>query len=489
MKTFTFVVLLTGVVRAVQAQRAGDTRSIAERLVAVETGLLPPVTIAGRSSAMSLASRMSFHNVPAVSIAVVNDGVVEWARAYGVKDALTAEPVTTETLFQAASISKPVTAMAALHFVREGKLSLDADVNSSLASWKIPDVPHTASRKVTLRDILSHRSGLTNSIGSYASNETRLPTLVEALDGASTLKPRKVRVEFEPGSRSQYSGGGFSVLQLLLGDVAQRPFDALMRETVLEPLGMRHSFFEQPLPALLTGFAATGHDTSGRPIAGRWRVLTEAAAGGLWSTPSDLARFLVELRRAAYGASRGVLDSTLAQQMLTPQLKEWGLGVAVEGKGKATRFMHSGWNRGYRSLLIGFLESGDGAVVMTNGDSRGTEFIDEVMRAIARVYDWPAYRSRERRWSPAVGVRLGDYAGRYVIEAGPQFSVSVDGSRLFVSGGPFGDRRVELIREAADRYFVLVADVGFTFRRNGRGAVRDVVVQPADAPRVAVKIE
>jgi CubicO group peptidase (beta-lactamase class C family) len=470
--------------------RGSDTASIAERVAAVEGTLLPPVTIAGQPAGFSLGIRMAFYDVPGVSIAVINDRMVEWTRAYGVKDVSTLDPVTTETLFQAASISKPVTALAALRLVREERLALDVDLNTLLVSWKIPDNEYTTDRKVTLRDLLSHRSGLTNSIGAYASDERDLPTLIEALDGASPLKPRAVRVEFVPGTRSQYSGGAFTVLQVLLSDVTGSTFHDFMREVVLTPLGMRHSFFHQPLPSDLSPFAATAHGPDGDPHPGGWRVLNEAAAGGLWTTPSDLARFVVELQQAARGQSDRILDSTLTARMLTPELGRWGLGIALVGEGRARHFTHTGWNRGgYRSLIIGFPETGQGAVIMTNGESHGTEFIAEVVRAIAQVYDWPAYRSRERTLVTADTARYPEYAGRYQLEPRLHFVISAERARLFVSGGPFGTRRVELHPQSADTYFVMETDVAFTFRRNARGRMNEMVVQAPGQPRVARKID
>ncbi|HUF66281.1 MAG TPA: serine hydrolase [Gemmatimonadaceae bacterium] len=472
-----------------QSTAPPDGAVLSERIHAVEGGLQMPVTIRGRGG-MPIAERMSFHNVPGASVAVINGGRVEWARGYGVKEAGTSDSVASETLFQAASLSKPVTALAALRLVREGRLALDGDVNRSLVSWKIPGSAFTRNRKVTLRDILTHRSGLTNSIGAYAPDVHPVPTHVEALDGSSPLKPRAVRVEFEPGSRFEYSGGGFSVLQLLLEDVTGRRFAEFMHDTVLGPLGMQRSFFSQPLPDELERFAASGHGPDGSPMPGRWRVLPEAAAGGLWSTASDLARFAIELQEAVAGSSSRIIDSPLATQMLTPELRDWGLGISIRGQGAARYFTHTGWNRGYRSLLIGFVETGQGAVIMTNGDSRGTELISEIVLAIAQVYDWAVLRSRERT---AVAMDPGihpGYVGRYQIEPGLEFTVASDGSRLFISGGPLGSRNVELYRESTDTYFPLVTDVAFTFRRDERGVVTGLLVQPpeADAQRLATKV-
>jgi CubicO group peptidase (beta-lactamase class C family) len=491
---YVFAAILLATPQWVAAQvppsnRAADTVSVAGRIAEVESALLPPVTIAGRTAGMGISSRMEFYRVPGVSVAVINNGVLEWARAYGVKDVSTSEPVTTETLFQAASISKPLTAMAVLSLVREGRIALDVDINSLLMSWKIPENEFTAGRKVTLRDILSHRSGLTNSIGAYASDERQLPTLIEALNGASPLKPRAVRVEFVPGSRVEYSGGAFTVLQVLLEDVTGQPFDEFMRDAVLTPLGMVHSFFNQPLPRELAGFAATAHGPDGSVHPGRWRVLTESAAGGLWSTPSDIARFVLELQEAVRGRSDRILDSQLAGQMVAPRGGRWGLGIAVGGEGVTRHFTHVGWNRGgFRSLLIGFLDTGQGAVIMTNGESNSTEFIDELVRSIAQVYDWPILRSRVRSLSAADTAIYRQYVGQYEFEPGHYFTVTAADSKLFISGGPFGNRPVELYPESTDTYFVLTTDVAFTFRRSANGQVSEMLIQPPGESRIARKV-
>ena len=475
--------------QTLQSTAPPDAAVLSERIHAVEVGLRMPVTIRGRGG-MPIAERMSFYNVPGVSVAVINGGRLEWARGYGVKEAGTSDSVTSETVFQAASLSKPVTALAALRLVREGRLALDGEVNRSLVSWKIPENAFSRNRKVTLRDLLTHRSGLTNSIGAYAPDVHPVPTHVEALDGLSPLKPRAVRVEFEPGSRFEYSGGGFSVLQLLLEDVTGRRFDEFMHDTVLAPLGMQRSLFSQPLPNELERFAASGHEPDGSPMPGRWRVLPEAAAGGLWSTASDLARFAIELQEAFAGRSSRIIDASLAAQMLTPELRDWGLGISIQRQGAARYFTHTGWNRGYRSLLIGFVETGQGVVIMTNGDSRGTGLISEIVLAIAQVYDWPVLRSRERTAVAADPGMYPEYVGRYRIDPRLEFTVASEESRLFISGGPLGSRNVELYRESTDTYFPLVTDVAFTFHRNERGIVTGLLVQPgADAQRLAAKVE
>src|SRR5215207_10452393 len=193
------------------------------RRARVGRGLLPPVLIKG-APAWSIEERLRHYKVPGVSVAVIKDFKVEWARGYGFKDAEAREPVTERTLFQAGSISKPVAAMTILKKVEQGKLSLDEDVNARLASWKLPENEFTAKRKVTLANLLSHTAGLTvHGFPGYGVGAA-VPTLPQVLDGAPPANTAPVRVDLEPGTRFRYSGGGTTVMQLALEDVENRPF-------------------------------------------------------------------------------------------------------------------------------------------------------------------------------------------------------------------------------------------------------------------------
>jgi len=228
-----------------------------------------------------------------------------------------------------------VTAIAALRLVQAGKLNLDEDVNQKLGSWKVPENEFTKEKKVTLRGLLSHSAGVNvSSYTGYLSGE-QVPTLVQVLDGVKPANSPAVRVEAIPGSRFNYSGGGLTIVQQLLVDVEKKPFPDLMREIVFEPLKMKHSTFEQPLPKNLLALAAAGHNGKGETPAGRWRVFPEMAAAGMWTTPSDLARLVIEIQRAQAGQSNKFLSAATVNQMLAAQSGDWGLGFSVEGSGRA----------------------------------------------------------------------------------------------------------------------------------------------------------
>jgi CubicO group peptidase (beta-lactamase class C family) len=447
-------------------QRAAHESGHVQR---IENGLLTAVVIRGQPSELKLTERMAHYGVPGVSIAIINDGQVEWAKGYGVLEARGTKPVTDLTRFQAASISKPLTAMAALSLAQAGKLGLDDNVNLELKSWRVPDNEFTRDQKVTLRRLLNHSAGVTvEDVGSYAADE-RLPTLVQALDGVNPAHSPPIRVDMVPGTKWRYSGGGYSVVQQVLIDVTGQPFAELMQDLVLRKIGMSHSTFEQPLPRDWEAIAATGHDVNGEPLKGRWHIFPQAAAAGLWTTPTDLAQFAIELQRSYKGTSNRVLSVDMTRQMLTKQLGGYGLGLWLGGKDEITNFSHAGQNEGFTCILVAYLDTGRGAVVMTNGD-RGSGLFNEILRAIAREYGWPDYHPTEKTVADVNPAAYQSYVGEYDANGIPA-TISTDGKQLFVITPPLGPRRVRLFPSAGDRFFLLEQDVDLTFVKDPEGRV------------------
>jgi CubicO group peptidase (beta-lactamase class C family) len=378
----------------------GDFEQHIQRIV---NGLRPADS---RGGPTRLIDRMNELHIPGVSIAVILGGVIH-ARGFG-DAAIGGPPVTPETLFQAASISKPVTAVAALALVQAGKLDLDSDVNLSLKSWKIPANPFTDQSKVTLRRLLNHSAGITVPYFPGYPASAAVPTLRDVLNGAPLwcraldrfglsaqewfapcplANTAPVVVAHEPGVRFEYSSGAYAIVQQLLIDVTDKPFPKLLEEIVLKPFGMNHSSFLQPLPKEEAQTAATPYRATGTPVPGGPHIYPTLAAAGLWTTPTDVARFALGVLNAWMGRDTSVLSQATAIRMLTPGLGERGLGLTVRGASPHRRFLHRGVNDGFISLMIMF-ENGDGAVIMTNGD-RGEELIGEIMRSIATEYDWP----------------------------------------------------------------------------------------------------
>jgi CubicO group peptidase (beta-lactamase class C family) len=355
---------------------------IEARILRVERGLRPDAAIGGQPQLKwNIVERMKHYKVPGVSIAVISGGKVEWARGYGVT-AVGGKPVDSETLFQAGSISKPVTALTALRLVDEGKLSLDEDVNLKLRSWKVPENEFTKTQKVTLRRLLNHSAGFAHYFTGYTAGEP-LPSLLEILDGKKPANSAPIRVEIIPGTQFNYTGSGYVVVQQLVMDVTGKSFPKLVQEKVLGPLGMVHSTFQQPLPASLEADAAAGYNSDGTMVEGRWHTYPEMAATGLWSTPSDLARVVLELQNGGH-----ILKPASQREMLTKLLGDFGLGIALEENAGRKSFSHIGGNAGFKCYLFGYLDGGDGVVIMTNSDN-GYELIWEIMRSISAEYRWP----------------------------------------------------------------------------------------------------
>jgi len=446
---------------------SADAPPVEERIRRVEEGLMQTVSIAGRpAEKFKLSDRMKHFHVPGVSIAVIEDGAISWTHAYGVVEARSTHPVTPETLFQAASISKPVAATAALQFVQDGRLSLDEKVNKYLKSWHVPDNEFTKDEKVTLQRLLSHSAGLTvHGFPGYESG-VLLPSLPQILDGEKPANTAPVRVDTVPGTHYNYSGGGITIMQLLLCDLTGKPFPQLMSESVLDKIGMKHSTYEQPLSPSRAEFAATAHDRRGEPLKGKWHVYPEMAAAGLWTTPSDLARFAIELQRSLRGESNRVLSKDMTNQMLTRQIDDRGLGIELEGTGAAARFQHGGDNAGFHSMMIASMEDGYGAVVMTNGDA-GPSLWSEILMSIAAEYAWPNYQPRERKLSALSPAQLDRYTGAYQSATSP-VTIRRTGDHLEIS---LGERfAVEVYPESETRFFAMdgeLPDLNFTNGPNG----------------------
>ncbi len=449
--------------------RAGQA-SVDKRVLSVENGLLSPVRLKGGPlETMRLADQLARYKIPGVSVAVINGGKIEWAKAYGVREAGTDAAVTPETLFQAASISKAVTALAALHFVEKGVLSLDGDVNGKLVSWKVPANDFTARKPVTVRGILSHSAGLTvHGFPGYAPT-VEIPSLVSVLDGVKPANTAPIRVDAIPGSLWRYSGGGFTVLQQLLIDALHKPFPRLMAETVLGPAGMRDSTFEQPLPEDRLPSSAVAHLTNGKPVEGKRHIYPEMAAAGLWTTPSDLCRFAIEVMNSWNGRSRRVIGRDMARQMLTAQKDPSGLGVFLSGSGKGLRFEHGGANEGFSCMLVAYPETGQGAAVMVNSDAGG-KLDGEILRAISAAYDWPDFKPKEKalvRLDPSV---LDRYAGKYEVEPGFFVTVSRQGDGL-AARIPGDNAPIELLPESETHFFALDQNLELSFIRKEDGTV------------------
>jgi CubicO group peptidase (beta-lactamase class C family) len=318
----------------------------------------------------------------AVGLAVIADFELAWSETRGGSAGM---------LFQAGSISKPVTALAALELAAHGEVDLDADVNDRLTSWRLPGPPG-----VSLRQLLGHTAGLGVPFYPGYAQEAARPTLRQSLDGEAPAATQPVRVEAAARGRFRYSGGGYAVVQQLVADVTGQPFSEAAQALVLRPLGMTSSTFAQPLPPDL------------RPLAARpdWHIYPESAAAGLWTTPEDLARLAAAVAAAAAGHSTGTRPGPAAllvsEETAVPIRGEWmilpllglrwprscGLGMFGFGGG---RFGHVGGAASFFSVLVASVQDGNGAVVMTAANASPFPF--RLLRAVSDEQGWTGFRS------------------------------------------------------------------------------------------------
>lgn len=383
-----------------------------DRIKAVENNLAPLIVFGDTLPQLNLLQQMEKHGVTGLSIAVIKDYKLDWARGYGWADREEARPVTTNTRFQAASISKSINGLAILKLVQQGKLDLETDINQYLRSWKFPYDSLSKGKKITVANLLSHTAGLSvHGFPGYAITGER-PSIIQILDGTKPANSKPVRSIFEPGLKFQYSGGGTTISQLLLTDITGRKYEEYMEKEVLKPLGMSNSSFVQPPPANTE--LATAY-TGGNAVKGKYHIYPEQAAAGLWTTPTDLAKYIIETQLAYKNKSAKVLNQAFTQKRLTPYVdKEAALGVFITGKGVDRYFTHNGGNEGFVCTSYGSLEGGNGVVIMTNSDQ--FRIINEVVASVARVYGWKElYKPVFRTVYHPTKDTLAKYVGNYLL--------------------------------------------------------------------------
>jgi CubicO group peptidase (beta-lactamase class C family) len=363
---------------------------LSQRIKRVEQGLRPR-RLKTNQSPWTLEERMKHHHVKGVSVAVIHDFELDWAKGYGVRNAKTGDPVDDTTLFQVASVTKTIAAAVALKLVQSGILDLDRNVNDYLRSWKVPENEFTRRQKVTLRRILSHSAGLSvHGFRGYAEGEP-VPSIIEVLDGRPPANNEPVRVKAEPGTGYDYSGGGYTLLQLLVEDVTGKQLADLAKDLIFDPLGMTYSSIGLPHTESLSAQVALAHLKDGSYKRAHQFLEDGSGCCEMWTTPSDLARFAIAVQLALRGEEGLVLSPGTAKAMLTPTNSlNMGLGFFLRQFGPAVYFSHAGGNVGFSSWLIAHSEAGYGVIVTTN-TSGTTSIAMEIMFSVAEVYDWEGF--------------------------------------------------------------------------------------------------
>lgn len=478
--TFSFLLLFVTQVNA-QAQ---DQR-IKEKIRLVEENLVGPVQTQGKSG-WTIQERMAHYKVNGVSIAVIHNYKLEWAKGYGWADKVNKTPVTAKTLFQAGSISKSLNAVGVLKLAQEGKIDLYTDINQYLTSWKFPYDAKSKRKKITIANLLSHTAGL--GVSGFSGYEAghQIPTIPQVLDDKPPANSSAVRSIFEPGLRYEYSGGGVTISQMIINDVTHQPYSKYMQENVLKPLGMVNSTFAQPpVKNASTSFAA-GYYNNGKQVEGKYHVYPEQAAAGLWSTPTDLAKYIIAIQEGYRGKSNQILTPGGAKLMLTPYIdQKAALGVFISDYNSNKYFEHSGLTYGYYSHYYGSLNDGNGIVIMTN--SVNTDLIPEIVNSIAKVYDFKGlYRSRPNKELKISDAVLQTYKGRYKLTPEAILTVSKEGKQLFIQ--LTGDDKIPVFAEAINKFYLKVIDAQLEFVKDANGKIIKVILYQDGSANPAMKL-
>jgi CubicO group peptidase (beta-lactamase class C family) len=323
-----------------------------------------------------------------VSVALIDNYDVVWAKGFGVTEAGLADSVTAQTLFQAASISKSITSLAVMKKVQIGKILLNESIDNQLMSWHIPKNNFTKTSSITVKQLLSHTGGVANSFYHTAGYKEgdQLPNIIECLNGTKPAENDAVKIIAAPGLQFSYSNCGYWILEALLEDVEKKEFEKIASDEILVPIGMLNSTFEAVPSHTQFKSIAAGHLYKNVPIDGRYYRIRPQSSGGLWSTPTDLARFLIFIQKTRRGDSNDIISKDNALLMTTPVMAQYGLGFSNEVRGTGVRFFgHDGHNMGYICSMIGSLDKGFGVVIMTNSEN-GWKAVNKIKKLIGRRF-------------------------------------------------------------------------------------------------------
>ncbi|NND32454.1 MAG: serine hydrolase [Saprospiraceae bacterium] len=407
-----------------------STSALAADIKSVEEGLRPPVLFQDDTT-WTIEERMEYYGVPGMSMAVIEDFKIRWSKSYGVMDLETKRPVSDNTLFQAGSISKPVAAYGVLSLVDRGEVSLTQPVQHYLKSWQIPVSSFTDQQSITLKHLLSHTGGVTvHGFLGYDIYE-KVPTLIQVLNGEEPANSAAITINKLPGEGFRYSGGGYCIMQQVMVDQTGQTYPELMKKLVLEPLQMTNSTYDQPLSADRLLHAATGYLPDGSMTKGKRHTYPEMAAAGLWTTARDLAKFAIDIQMSVSGRENKVLSQEMANQMLTPVFEDFiGLGIFLENRIGTHYFGHGGWDEGFSSDLTANREGGYGVVILTN--SNHPDFISEVRRSVAQVYDWSNYLLPRYEKLPIDFEKVEPYLGRYWFSSDQIATIYLENEKLYI---------------------------------------------------------
>lgn len=391
---------------------ANNTSGIKDEILKIETGLLPAIVIENEDRiTYSIIERMQYYDVPGLSIAVIKDNKIEWAKSYGVKEKGTTDIVTLNTMFQAASMSKPITGIVAVKLAEQGKIDLYKSVNEQLSSWQIPENEFTEKTAVTPELLLMHLGGINvHGFHGYSASDT-IPTIIDILNGTSPANSEPMEVVFEPGTKWEYSGGGYTILQLLMEDVSGKPFPQLMKESLFDPLGIKNSTFSHNLSKSEEESIAKAYKYDGSMVDGGYNIYPEKAAAGLWCTPSDYAKMVIEIQKAYFGQSDKIVSQKAAETLVTRNRGIMGYGFMIRLHGDSTAIAFGGGNKGFTCNIFSYFHQGSGAVIMVNSDNG--KVMGEILRSMSEQYSWPEFKPKTMKAADVATSTLLNYVGTY----------------------------------------------------------------------------
>lgn len=405
------------------------SKAVENKIAQVEHNLASWVEIENTPK-WNLQERMNFYKIKGLSIAVIKDYKLEWAKGYGWADSAENRHVTPSTLFQAASMSKSLNGLGMLKLTQDNKIDLYTDINNYLRSWKFPYDSVSGGRKISIMNLLSHTGGINISgFDGYAKTDS-IPNTIQILNGTKPANSDAVRSIFEPDLKYKYSGGGTVISQLMIEDVSGKNYADYMESNILRPIGMQNSFYTNTTKKSKLKQLATGYNGN-QEVMMKYHIYPEKAAAGLWTNPTELSKYVIEIQKSLLGRSNKLLDPKMTKLMLTPYRDHSSaLGVFIEDKEGTKYFRHGGVNEGFTSLYFGSVENGNGAVVMCNSTDK--TILYEILNSIATVYKWKNYYKPILK--KVVKINSGEltkYTGKYTAND-RKYIISQDKGNLFL---------------------------------------------------------
>lgn len=448
----------------------------------IENNLMPPIILKEQnfgSQTWNILDRMEHYNIPGVSITIILDGDIQHTLTHGhttSSNQENAQSLDKETLFQAASISKPVATIGLMQLVEKHNIDIDLPVNTFLKTWKIPENRFTEKTPVTVRHLLTHTGGTT--VGGFNGYHTSspIPNTAQILDGTPPSNSDPVVVDTIPGSIWRYSGGGYTIIEKLVEDLSGQTFEEYMNENVFNPLGNVRSTFTQPLPEHLHSNIAFGHKGDGNVVDGKWHNFPEKAAAGLWTTPHDLAQINLSFLRALRGSKDEIISPKSAMMMMTSHKNNWGLGFSLIGTKDSLWFSHGGSNYGYRCNMFTSPNKNAGVVIMTNGN-RGAGLYSEILRSISKVYNWDIYQPQIKNVINLTAEDTHLLSGKYTHLPDPKYTINVEeiDSILYVTQ-TWNDVHFPIYPETQLEFFEKIDGVTFVFNKHTDGSINEIVI-------------